>query len=274
MKDFIEKNLTVSERILKKLTFVAQDAIVMMDSDGLISFWNRAAEHIFGYTSEEAVNRPLHRLIVPSSYYDDFVKGFDRFQSTGIGNVLDKTHELVATRRDGTDIQVEVSISAIEIEGVWHSIGIIRDITNRKLLEQELHAHRKDLEALVQERTFKLKLANADIEQVNEFLRQEITEREQLETKLHHNYYMQEVISTMLQIALEQIPLKNKLESALDLVLSAPWIHIQKKACIFLTQADSNTLTMAAQRHLPQVLQVACISKNMFGRPVPERDQA
>ncbi|KJU81923.1 protein containing Diguanylate cyclase, predicted [Candidatus Magnetobacterium bavaricum] len=258
MHDFMEKNLTVSEKILKKLAFVAQDAIVMMDSDGLISFWNRAAEHIFGYASEEALNKPLHRLIVPPIYYDDFVKGFDKFQSTGVGNVVDKTHELVAIRRDGTELQVELSISAIEIEGFWHSIGIIRDITSRKLLEQELYAHRQDLEAMVQERTFKLKLANADIEQVNEFLRQEISERKQLETKLHHNYYMQEVISTMLQIALEQIPLKNKLESALDLVLSAPWIKVQKKACIFLTHADSNTLTMVAQRHLPQFLQVIC----------------
>ncbi|MBF0317795.1 MAG: diguanylate cyclase [Nitrospirae bacterium] len=258
MKDVMEKNLTVSEKILKKLTFVAQDAIVMMDSDGLISFWNRAAEHIFDYASEEALNKPLHRLIVPRNYYDDFVRGFDNFQTTGIGNVVDKTHELVAIRRDGTEIQVEVSISAIEIEGFWHSIGIIRDITNRKLLEQELHTHRQDLETLVQERTFKLKLANADIEQANEFLRQEIIERKQLETKLHHNYYMQEVISTMLQIALEQIPLKSKLESALDLVLSAPWIKVQKKACVFLTHADSGKLIMAAQRHLPQFLQANC----------------
>ncbi|MES0338328.1 MAG: diguanylate cyclase [Candidatus Magnetobacterium sp. LHC-1] len=258
MKDFMEKNLTVSERVLQKLTFVAQDAIVMMDSDGFISFWNRAAENIFGYTREEAINQPLHTLIVPRVYYNDFIKGFDKFQTTGIGNVVDKTHELVAIRRDGTEIHVEVSISAIELEGFWHSIGIIRDITNRKMLEQELSAHRQHLEALVQERTLKLKDANADVEQANEFLRQEIIERTQLETKLHHNYYMQEVINTMLQIALESIPLKNKLESALDLILSAPWIKVQKKACIFLTHANTNTLIMVAQRHLPRVLQINC----------------
>ncbi|MBF0336846.1 MAG: diguanylate cyclase [Nitrospirae bacterium] len=254
----MEKNLTVSEKILKKLTFVAQDAVVMMDSEGLISFWNRAAENIFGYTSEEAINKPLHTLIVPRVYYDDFVRGFDKFQTTGIGSVVDKTHELVAIRRDGTEIHVEVSISAIELEGFWHSIGIIRDITSRKLLEQELYAHRQHLEALVQERTLKLKDANADVEQANEFLRQEIIERTQLETKLHHNYYMQEVISTMLQIALEPIPLKNKLESSLDLILSAPWIKVQKKACIFLTHANADTLIMVAQRHLPKALQVDC----------------
>ncbi|MBF0537639.1 MAG: diguanylate cyclase [Nitrospirae bacterium] len=258
MKDSVTNGLTVSEKILKKLTFAAKDAIVMMNSDGLISFWNRFAEDIFGYPSEEALNKPLHNLIVPKVYDEDFVKGFDKFQATGIGNVVDKTHELVAIRRDGTEIQVEVSISAIEIEGFWHSIGIIRDITSRKALEQELHGHRQHLETLVQERTLKLKKANDDIEQVNESLRHEIEERNQLETKLNHNYFMQEVINTMLQIALEQIPLKSKLESALDLVLSAPWIKVQKKASIFLTHADAETLTMAAQRHLSEYLQIHC----------------
>ncbi|MBF0345909.1 MAG: diguanylate cyclase [Nitrospirae bacterium] len=256
----IAKALKISEEILLKLTLAAQDAVIMMDSSGLISFWNKSAENIFGYSSDEALNEPLHRLIVPQVYYQGFVNGFEQFKKTGIGHVVDKTHELVAIRRDGTEIDVEVSISAVQVEGHWHSVGIIRDITNRKTLERDLHRHHQHLETLVEERTLKLKKASEEIEHTNEYLKLEIAERKQLETKLSYNYYIQEVINTMLQIALEQIPLKNKLESSLDLVLSAPWIKVQKKACIFLTQDNCDTLTMFAQRHLPEYLQVYCRS--------------
>ncbi|TFG36912.1 MAG: PAS domain S-box protein, partial [Desulfobacterales bacterium] len=57
-----EKALQASEDIFKAISASAQDGIIMMDNDGNISYWNEAAERIFGYSAEEALGKGLHRL--------------------------------------------------------------------------------------------------------------------------------------------------------------------------------------------------------------------
>ena len=72
----------------------------MMSPSGLISFWNPAAEHIFGYTQDEALGLNLHQLLVPDRYHDAFHKAFPIFQRTGQGNAVGKTLGLHALRKD------------------------------------------------------------------------------------------------------------------------------------------------------------------------------
>lgn len=138
LKAGAEEELLESEEKFRKISASAQDAIVMMDSAGDISYWNPASERIFGYSYEEAVGKDLHALIVPSAQQNAFKEGFERFKKTGEGPVLGKTLELSALRRNGTEFPVEVSISAVPIKGRWHSIGIIRDFTERKRSEETI----------------------------------------------------------------------------------------------------------------------------------------
>ncbi|MBI5903355.1 MAG: diguanylate cyclase, partial [Deltaproteobacteria bacterium] len=133
-----EEELLESEEKFRKISSSAQDAIVMMDSEGDITYWNPASERIFGYSNEEAIGKDLHALIVPPAQQNAFNEGFDRFKKTGEGPVLGKTLELSALGRNGTEFPVEVSISAVPIKGRWHSIGIIRDITERKRFEETI----------------------------------------------------------------------------------------------------------------------------------------
>ena len=130
--------LMESEERLRTLTETAGDAIICMSAPDTIYMWNKKAEEMFGYTTEEAIGRELHKLIVPDVYREKAHKGMEGFLKTGSGAVLGKTVEVKAMRRDGTEFPVELSVSAMNIKGEWHATGIIRDITERKKAEEAL----------------------------------------------------------------------------------------------------------------------------------------
>ncbi len=135
-----------SEEKFEKISASAQDAIICMDNDGNISFWNGAAETILGYTQQEALGKNLHALIVPERFREAHLKAFPAFQKTGKGAALGKTLELAAIRKDGTEFPVEIALSSSLIAGKWNGIGVLRDISERKIaqreIEQALHVQR------------------------------------------------------------------------------------------------------------------------------------
>jgi diguanylate cyclase (GGDEF)-like protein/PAS domain S-box-containing protein len=133
-----EERLRESEEQFRTLSAAAQDAIVMIDGDGLICFWNDAAERLLGYNSTEALGQDLHRLIVPVELYEDYRRGMAMFRNTGQGPAIGHTTELEAVRKDGMLCPVEVSLSAVQMRGDWYGIGILRDIRDRKQAEQAL----------------------------------------------------------------------------------------------------------------------------------------
>jgi PAS domain S-box-containing protein len=140
------RGLRSSEEKFRSISSSAQDAIIMMDSNGLITYWNEAAEKIFGYNPDEIIGKELHALLTPQKYYESSLKGLRLFRETGEGNAIGKTLELSALRRDGTEFPVELSLSAVFIQNNWVAIGILRDITERKLAEEKLYEINRHLE--------------------------------------------------------------------------------------------------------------------------------
>ena len=139
--------LTESESKLHTITHAAGDAIIMMDHQGMISFWNPAAEQIFGFTEKEVIGNPLHKLITPPEFYQGFADNFPNFQATGEGNAIGVTQELEAMRKDGSHLYISLNLSAVKIMDHWHAVGIISDITTRKKAAQELIAAKKKAES-------------------------------------------------------------------------------------------------------------------------------
>lgn len=137
-RKLMENTLKEREEKLRSLTNIAQDAIVMMDHEGNISFWNPAAEKIFGYSSSEALGKEMHTFLAPERYYENYRKGLSHFRETGQGMAVGKTLELDAVRKGGEEFPMELSLSALQIQGKWHAVGIIRDITERKRVEEAL----------------------------------------------------------------------------------------------------------------------------------------
>jgi len=141
-----ENALRESEGKLRMITASANDAILMMDHKGKISYWNKAATRIFDYTEVEVIGKDLHALLVPERFHAAFSKGFERFKMTGHGGAIGKTVELVAFGKDGKEFPVELSLSAVKLKGRWNAIGLIRGTTERKAAEEELKKRAGELE--------------------------------------------------------------------------------------------------------------------------------
>lgn len=135
---FVFRPIRENEEKFYTIAASARDAIVMVDDEAKISFWNKAAEQIFGFTAKEAIGQLLHELIVSERFRQDSVKGFEKFKKTGQGLIIGKIIEMPALRKSGEEFVAEHSISAIKIKNKWHAIAIIKDITERKNAEDEI----------------------------------------------------------------------------------------------------------------------------------------
>jgi len=141
--DITEKKRSeeAEQRTAKTLRIIsdsAKNAILMMDPNGAISFWNPAATEIWGYQPDEVLGKHLHNLLVPERYRSDHAAAFPDFMRTGHGNAIGRTLELSALRKDGSEIEVELSLSAVSLDGEWHAVGIVQNITERKLAESRM----------------------------------------------------------------------------------------------------------------------------------------
>ena len=146
----LEKELRESEEKFRSIATSAQDAILMIDGDGNISYWNRAAEKIFGYSEQEVIGLNLHKLIAPERFLEAHKIGFKHFIQSGEGTAIGKIVELVALKKDGTEFPIELSLSAVEKNGTWNGIGILRDITERKAAEKKIQDNQIFSETLIQ----------------------------------------------------------------------------------------------------------------------------
>ena len=132
-----ETALRESEEIFRSIGISAQDAVILMNSEGFITFWNPAAGRIFGYTEKEALGQDLHALLVPQRYQKAYQHGIQTFRKTGQGNAIEKTVEMAALRKGGEEFPIELSLSAVRLNRKWHAVGIVRDVSERQQAERE-----------------------------------------------------------------------------------------------------------------------------------------
>jgi PAS domain S-box-containing protein len=120
-----------------------------LDDAGVILDWNSQAEKIFGWSRAEAVGRGLTELIVPEEHRTRHSEGLDHFLQTGDGPILGTRFEIEAQRRDGREIQVEVSITAFQRRGRHVFNGFIRDLTD-KIAAETRNRQTQKMEAIGQ----------------------------------------------------------------------------------------------------------------------------
>lgn len=138
--------LQENEAQLRAITSSVQSAILMINSEGLISFWNEAAAKYFGWNADEVLDKPVKDFIIPPRYMEAHQQGFKKFIETGKGENVANIVNVFGLRRDGEEFPLELAISAVKIKNKWHAIAIITDITNRKEAERELRCRMNDLE--------------------------------------------------------------------------------------------------------------------------------
>ena len=152
--DITERKLTEaalldSEERNREIVENALDAIVSIDSEGIVTQFNPAAERIFGYQRNEAIGKNMAELIIPRKHRERHARGFKTFLETGKGKLSGRTFEIDALRSDGKEIRVEISLSPTRkpVEDVC--TAFIKDITHRRSMEAQLR-HAQKMEAVGQ----------------------------------------------------------------------------------------------------------------------------
>ncbi len=132
-----ELTIARQEEHFRAMTENVLEGIIMMDNQGRVSFWNAAAEKIFGYTSDEVFDKDLHELLVPEKYKPIYLPALNKFFATGMGGAMGRTIEVTGLRKNGEEIPVELSLSDLRLKGSRQVVGIVRDVSERKGLETE-----------------------------------------------------------------------------------------------------------------------------------------
>ncbi|MBF0537906.1 MAG: PAS domain S-box protein [Nitrospirae bacterium] len=131
------QRLQDSEQRFRNVVEAAGDAIVSIDSQDRITTWNRSAQAMFGYTEQEALNSPV-TIIIPQQYHDAHIEGLLLVNKTGISRHSGKVLDLTALRKDGSEFPIELSLTRWNIGERLYFTAIIRDVTRRKQIEEEL----------------------------------------------------------------------------------------------------------------------------------------
>ncbi len=121
----------------------ALDCIVTIDHRGHIAEFNQAAERVFGYRRADVMGREMAALLIPPGLRERHRAGLARYLETGEGRLIGRRLELSAVRADGTEFPVELTITRLPSDGPPMFTGFLRDITERRLLEDQLRQAQK-----------------------------------------------------------------------------------------------------------------------------------
>jgi PAS domain S-box-containing protein len=150
-------DLTESEARFRDLLETAPDAICRIDTDGLIRLINGHAERMTGYRRDELIGQPVE-LLVPEALRAGHVEHRRRFAERPSTRPMGTGANLSLRRKDGSELPVDICLGHHRANGQEYTIAAVRDITERRRLEDELrlakeaaeHAYermRRDLEA-------------------------------------------------------------------------------------------------------------------------------
>ena len=117
---------------MKLILDSALDAVVVIDSSGVIKEWSPQAEKVFGWSRDEIIDQKVSDTIVPPEFRDAHIGGLTRFALTGESRMTRQRMELSALRRDGTRFPIEITITPIRRGTQTEFSAFIRDITESK----------------------------------------------------------------------------------------------------------------------------------------------
>jgi PAS domain S-box-containing protein len=127
-----------SEEKRRLIMNAALDAIICMDTKGMITFWNPQAEKIFGWKEEEVKGRLLAAIIIPNAFRYMHAKGLENYLLTREGHTVNRLLEMRAIDREGKEFPIELTILPIQQGGEEFFCSFIRDITVRKRSEDAI----------------------------------------------------------------------------------------------------------------------------------------
>jgi PAS domain S-box-containing protein len=138
----IHDALQSSQEIFYGIADSVKDALILVDEEAKVTYWNPAAEKTLGYTSKEAIGKNIHELLIPESICKEGKERIKQsvkiFGETGMGYFTVGNVEVVGRRKDGSEFPAELSISPVKLFGKWNAVGVVKDTTKRKQADRNL----------------------------------------------------------------------------------------------------------------------------------------
>jgi protein-histidine pros-kinase len=154
-REALKKNLKRFEGLLES----DPDGVMVINEMGNVELVNKKFENLFGYTRNEVIGKPVD-MFIPSRF-SKHAKQVDKFMKTPVIRPMYSDLEIFALRKDGNEFPADISLGPLKTDSGVVVFASIRDITDRKKVENELAKHRENLEELVDERTSELNESNS-----------------------------------------------------------------------------------------------------------------
>jgi len=147
-----EERLRRSEAQVRIIIETAVDGVILIDEVGSIRMYNAACEAMFGFSAAEVLGENV-KVLMPDPYYRQHDTYLANYRKTGTRKIIGIGREVEGRRKDGTTFPMELSVGEASLEGTRTFVGILRDISERKIAEEAMRKSNEDLERAIRELT-------------------------------------------------------------------------------------------------------------------------
>ena len=258
-----------SEAYFRTMLETAPDAMIIVDERGRIAIVNRQAEDMFGYTRAELLGHEVEMLLpkdVRAKHLGHRGVYVENPELRPMGPGLD----LFGRRKDGSKFPVEISLSPVKTSSGMFVSSVIRDVTQRRRMEQEIIAARQAAERAQKANTAFLAAASHDLRQpvqalslLNGALRRTVKDdraREMIDSQEHSLTAMTNLLNSLLDISrldagavtpeIEEFPMQrviDRLSAELGRQASHKGLEFSSEPCAVSVRSDPNLLSEIVQ---------------------------
>jgi two-component system sensor kinase FixL len=151
-----------SQALLAAIMETAVDAIIVIDSNGIVQLANPATQTMFGFDRAELIGQNIS-MLMPAPDREQHDRYLKNYLHSGIAKIIGIGREVIGKRKNGQQFPMHLAVSEFQVAGRLLFAGIVRDITALKDAESKLQIANEALEDRVQERTNELHRAQAEL---------------------------------------------------------------------------------------------------------------
>jgi PAS domain S-box-containing protein len=258
-----------SETLFRTLLETAPDAMIIVDGEGHIEIVNNQTERLFGYGRDELQGKTIE-VLLPDRVRQRHVAHRTAYVQGPSIRPMGADFDLVAKRKDGSEFPVEISLSPVEVGEYKFVSSVIRDVTDRKKMEQEIIAARRAAERANKANSAFLAAASHDLRQpvqalslLNGALRRTVKEEralEMIENQEHSLTAMTNLLNSLLDISrldagaitpeFEEFPMQrliDRLSAEFSRQAAHKGLRFESESCHATVRSDPNLLSEIIQ---------------------------